>query len=216
MFNLFKKNNGKTSNYKFQDPENTACFVCDHVLNRQRPILHVIHEEDGYWQFLCGHDGHDESNAKIISLKQATEIDNTINDLYEMPLGVGADRKSTNDKWEPYKLPADIPEITTTLLTEKEFKLTFTANMNDVTRTAEPIVDIWPYVEQLTADKIVDQQTFDNALVEKVYRNQTNTFDQILLPTPDKNVFIVILVDLIKKNIKGHYRLDLNIEYDLT
>jgi hypothetical protein len=104
----------------------------------------------------------------------------------------------------------------TTLLTEKEFKSTFTDKMQDVTQTAEPVVDIWPYVEQLTVDKIVDQYTFDNGLVEKVYRNQTNTFDQILLPTPDKNTFIIILVDLLNKKIKGHYRLDLNTEYGLT
>lgn len=104
----------------------------------------------------------------------------------------------------------------TTSLTEKEFKSTFTDKMVDVTQTAEPVVDIWPYVRQLTADKIVDKYTFDNALVEKVYRNQTNTFDQVLLPTPDKNVFIIILVDLINKKIKGHYRFDLNSEYGLT
>jgi hypothetical protein len=104
----------------------------------------------------------------------------------------------------------------TRLLTEKEFKSTFTNKMIDVTQTAEPVVDIWPYVQQLTADKIVDEYTFDNGLVEKVYRNQTNTFDQILLPTPDKNVFIVILVDIINEIIKGHHRLDLNAEYELT
>lgn len=105
MFNLFKKKNIQTSEYKFQDAENTVCFVCDHVLNKERPILNVTHDkEDGIWQFMCGQNDHDESNAKIISLKQATELDNTINDLYEMPLGVGAERESINEKWQPYKL----------------------------------------------------------------------------------------------------------------
>ena len=104
----------------------------------------------------------------------------------------------------------------TTLLTEKEFKSILTGKMIDVTQTAEPIVDIWPYVQKLTVDKIVDQYTFDKGLVEKVYRNQTNTFDQILLPTPDKNIFIIILVDLLNKKIKGHYRLGLNAEYGLV
>ena len=91
--------------YKFADPEITACFVCDHVLSRQRPILHVTHDNDGYWQFLCGQIDHDMATAKIISLKQATEIDNTINNLYEMPMGVGANRKSIHYNWEPFKLP---------------------------------------------------------------------------------------------------------------
>jgi len=101
----------------------------------------------------------------------------------------------------------------TTLLTEKEFKSTFIGKMIDVTQTAEPVVDIWPYVKQLSVDNILHKYTFENTLVEKVYRNQTNTFDQILLPTPNKNIFIIIIVDLINKKIKGHYQLDLNAEY---
>ncbi|MDX2173029.1 MAG: hypothetical protein SFY56_07915 [Bacteroidota bacterium] len=104
----------------------------------------------------------------------------------------------------------------TRLLTEEEFKSTFTDKMVDVTATAEPLVDIWPYVQELAKDKIVDQYTFDKGLVEKVYRNQTGTFDQVLLPTSDKNTFIVILVDLNFENIKGHYKLDLKREYGLT
>ena len=104
----------------------------------------------------------------------------------------------------------------TTLLTEEDFKSTFTDKMIDITQAAEPAVDIWPYVQQLTLDNIVHKYTFDNTLVEKVYRNQTNTFDQVLLPTPDKNIFIIIVVDLLNKKIKGHYRLDLNAEYGLT
>jgi hypothetical protein len=217
MFNLFKRNKDKTTEYKFSDTKDTACFVCDHVLNKQKSILHVTHDYDGYWQFICGQNNHDETNGKIISIGQATKIDCTINDLFEMPLGFGADRKSINDKWEPYKIPIEkteeIQEIT--LLTEQEFKSTFAGKMFDVTQTAESSVDIWPYVQSLIDDKIIDKDTFDNQNIEKIYRNQTNTFDQVLLPTSDKNTFIVIVVDLVKEKIIGHFRLDLNSEYGL-
>lgn len=107
MFNIFgrKKQSAEKADFKFKEPENTACFICDHVLNKQRPILYASHdEEDGAWQFLCGQDDHKEENAKIISLKEATELDTTINDLYEMPLGVGAERKSKKDKWISFRL----------------------------------------------------------------------------------------------------------------
>ncbi|WP_295800744.1 DUF2185 domain-containing protein [Mucilaginibacter sp.] len=105
MLSFFKKKETPANEFKFTESENTACFVCDHVMTKTRPILFATHEaEDGYWQFLCGQADHDDSNLKIISLKQATEIDASINDLYEMPLGIGADRKSTNDKWEPFAL----------------------------------------------------------------------------------------------------------------
>src|SRR5262245_2557022 len=103
MFNFFKKKD-KTI-FKYQEPENMACFTCDHVIDGQRPILYVSHHsEDGTWQFMCGQSDHTEANAKIISLKQATEIDPTINDLYEMPLGVGAERETTKSQWKPFRL----------------------------------------------------------------------------------------------------------------
>lgn len=107
MFNLFGKKKSKVpeAEYKFKEPESTACFVCDHVLNKQRPILYAVHDkQDSSWQFLCGENDHTEVNAKIIALKQAAEIDVTINDLSEMPLGVGAERKSVNDQWIPFQL----------------------------------------------------------------------------------------------------------------
>ncbi len=52
MFNLFgqKKSNTNKTEYKFKEAENTACFVCDHVLSKQRPILYATHDkEDGSW-----------------------------------------------------------------------------------------------------------------------------------------------------------------------
>ena len=100
-----------------------------------------------------------------------------------------------------------------TLLSEKEYKSTMTPKMVNVTETAEPEVDIWDYVEELTAENIVVKYVLDNTLVEKVYRNQTNTFDHVLLPTPKENFFIVLIVDLVSKKVTGHYPLDLNAEY---
>jgi hypothetical protein len=102
MFNFFKKKSN--TDFKFTEPENTACIVCDHVLNRHRPILYASHDsDDGSWQFLCGQDDHTPSNAKVISLKNATMIDPSINDLYEMPLGVGAERENIHAQWIPFR-----------------------------------------------------------------------------------------------------------------
>lgn len=103
----------------------------------------------------------------------------------------------------------------TTQLSEDEFKATFTGKMIDVTLSASPVLDIWPYVQQLTKDKVVLDYVYKNELVKKVYRNDKNTFDHVLLPTSDSNVLIVIIVDLKQEIIRGHYRLDLNKEYGL-
>src|SRR5688572_28215953 len=103
MFGLFKKNKDKSPDFQFTDAQDTACFSCAHVLTEREPILTVTHDHDGSWQFLCGQE-HSEADAKIISLKQATDIDPSVNGLYAMPTGVGADRASKDAEWVPYKL----------------------------------------------------------------------------------------------------------------
>lgn len=82
--------------------------------------------------------------------------------------------------------------------------------MHDVTTTAEPTVDIWGYVAILVKENIVAQYTYVKNLVEYVYRNDSATFEHVLLPTEHENVFIVVVVDLVNKSILGHYKLDLN------
>ena len=101
-------------------------------------------------------------------------------------------------------------------LTDTEFKSTFGNKMSDVTETAKPVVDIWEYVAELVRENLVDSYVYENNLVEKVYRNDTSTFDQVLLPTKNKNVFIILVVDLKKNIMFGHIILDLNKEYGLT
>jgi hypothetical protein len=98
-------------------------------------------------------------------------------------------------------------------LTEKEYKSTMTGKMVDITETAEPVVDIWPFVQMLKKEKVVLDYVYENELVENVYRNTENSFHHVLLPTDNKNIFIVIIIDVTAKDIKGHFCLDLNREY---
>lgn len=105
IFNLFgqgKKDKDQTE-FKFSDSEGKAVFTCNHVTNKKSEILYVTHDSEGDWQFLCGKNDHNEENGKIISLKQAVNIDNTLNELFEMPLGVGAERNKIGEKWHPFK-----------------------------------------------------------------------------------------------------------------
>lgn len=98
------KNSSQEIEFKFKDPKNKACFVCSHVYGKSKPILYVTHDSDGYWQFLCGEDHHNEDHIKVISLLQAVTLDATINDLYEMPLNAGAERRKITEKWELFTI----------------------------------------------------------------------------------------------------------------
>lgn len=86
--------------FPFEDAFNTACLVCKHVLNREKPILYVSHDEDdGMWQFLCGGE-HKEDDARIVSLYYAFLLDQSVGELADMPSGYYAERKSKEEKWK--------------------------------------------------------------------------------------------------------------------
>jgi len=89
--------------YKFKESQNTACFTCKHVLDGNADILYVSHDEDdGGWQFLCG-DEHIGSDARIVGLGEIVSLHTEINYLFEMPLGVFAERSDSKSAWEFYK-----------------------------------------------------------------------------------------------------------------
>lgn len=100
-------------------------------------------------------------------------------------------------------------------LTEEEFKGTFSPKMREVTETADAVTDIWPMVKLLNDRKIVEDHTYQNELVAHVYRNTASTFDHVLLPGGSKNRFVVIVVDIPEKMVKGYYNLNLDDLYGL-
>ena len=100
-------------------------------------------------------------------------------------------------------------------LSSEQFRNTMGDGMVNATDSAEPVTDIWPYVGVLVKTGVVQNYVLQNNLVESVYRNKANTFDHVLLATSDSNNFVVIVVDLIKKEITGYFLLDLNKEYGL-
>lgn len=93
-------------------------------------------------------------------------------------------------------------------LSEVEFKMTFGKKMTDVTHQEIDPIDIWPYVEKVRKGN-------SNVDVESVYRNETETFDHVLLPSYSTNEYLVIVVDLMKREVFGHYLLDLKKEYGI-
>lgn len=85
--------------FPFYDAPNTATIVCCHVMNKVAPILYVSHDaDDGMWQFLCGKP-HSEEDARIVSLKFAFELDNSVGELKGIPCGYYATRESKEKPW---------------------------------------------------------------------------------------------------------------------
>ena len=85
--------------FPFYDAPNTATIICCHIIDDGKPILYVSHDEDdGMWQFLCG-SAHDTDEARLVSLKEAFDLDNSVGVLKDMPCGYYAERKTQNDNW---------------------------------------------------------------------------------------------------------------------
>jgi hypothetical protein len=84
------------------------------------------------------------------------------------------------------------------------------SGMRDVTETAEPVVDIWPYVDMLAHEGIVSHYVVESNLVEKVYRSEDGKVDHVLLPTAKENYFVVLVIDIKAETITGYHQLDLN------
>ena len=66
----------ETMKFPFSDAPNIASFTCCHVLEENKPILYVSHDEDGYWLFLCG-GNHKEEDVRVVSLASILRIDET-------------------------------------------------------------------------------------------------------------------------------------------
>ncbi len=82
----------------FKTNPDTTVITCVHVINKERPILRVVHDKDGDWQFLCG-DVHSTKDGRIISLNEAFQIDNSICKIAYIKKGKTAIRTGSNAEW---------------------------------------------------------------------------------------------------------------------
>ncbi len=100
------------------------------------------------------------------------------------------------------------------LLSEELFDATFGSPMRDVLNEATNVIDIWPYVSAV-AQTDLGSHSIHEQFVEHVYRTPTDTYDHVMIMTDTKNVYLVIVVDLVNDCIYGHHVLDLNEKYGL-
>jgi len=98
-------------------------------------------------------------------------------------------------------------------LSKEKFESTIIGKMVEIKDDMKTIYNIWPFVNNLKRVKIITKKIDENQLVFKAYRDTNNKFEHILLTTEKENNFIVIVVDLTKKKVKGYYKLYLKNEY---
>lgn len=99
LFDFWQPLLDRKVDFKYLEPEYLAIYTTQYVMNLEKPILEVYHDKDGDWQFLCGTTNH-ANDLRVVGLKQIVEMDNSVNELFNLGLGEYAWRESLNDEWE--------------------------------------------------------------------------------------------------------------------
>lgn len=90
------------SDWPFKEPESVAVITLARVVDGSQPILIVVHDEDGDWQFLDG-GKVTEQDAATVSLKRVVDLEPAIKDLADLPLGWTAERAATDQPWKRFQ-----------------------------------------------------------------------------------------------------------------
>lgn len=87
----------RNADFKYRESLNLAVFTTRQHLALAKPILRVVHDEDGEWQFLTGDQM--PNDIKIVCLHDMIDRDKSLNDLFNLDYGEYADRDHPGAPW---------------------------------------------------------------------------------------------------------------------
>jgi hypothetical protein len=91
--------------WPFDQPRECAVFTTRQVVERREPILYVTHDaEDHGWQFIGSSSGTAE-NQMIIALYEAVQLDSSLLEIADLPVGWQAVRESRQTPLEKKEGP---------------------------------------------------------------------------------------------------------------
>ncbi len=84
--------------FKFREAKNLGIFTTRHYLELNKPILSVIHETNGDWQFLTGDEVVLE-DMRLVALEEIVIKDRTLNEVFDLEYGQEATRTFIGGHW---------------------------------------------------------------------------------------------------------------------
>lgn len=87
----------RNTDFKFREAKNLGIFTTKQWLEFGKPILRVIHDKDGDWQFLTNDQMPDD--IELVALEQMTLKDKTLNEIFDLDYGESAEREFIGAKW---------------------------------------------------------------------------------------------------------------------
>jgi hypothetical protein len=80
-----------------------AVYCCRHIFLKERPVLLVIRDPDGDWQFLCG-GGDDPDECHHVGVGHLLERDPSLEVMANLSVAAGAERRGVGSKWIYFEL----------------------------------------------------------------------------------------------------------------
>jgi len=92
----------RNADFKFREAPNLGVFTTRQWMENQKPILRVVHETDGDWQFLTGDQLSED--GRMVALAILVKRDPTLNEVFDLDYGQCAERSFVGSKWQRYQV----------------------------------------------------------------------------------------------------------------
>lgn len=87
----------RNAEFKFREAKNLGVFTTRQWLELDQPIIRVVHDEEGDWQFLTGDQLPED--IKLVALEQMVLKDKTLNEVFDLDYGQAAEREFVGGRW---------------------------------------------------------------------------------------------------------------------
>ncbi len=87
----------RNADFKFREAKNLGIFTTRQWVDLNQPILRVVHDADGDWQFLTGNQMPED--IRLVCLEEMVIRDKTLNEVFNLDYGHSAERKFVGDEW---------------------------------------------------------------------------------------------------------------------
>ncbi len=78
-------------------------YCCPRVFRKERPILLVIRDPEGDWQFLCG-GSDDTEDCHHVEVGHLLQRDPSLEVMVNLSEATGAERENNEDEWTFFEL----------------------------------------------------------------------------------------------------------------
>ena len=87
--------------FKFREAKDLGIFTTRQWLELGKPILRVVHDTDGDWQFLTGDQMPDD--IRLVALEEMVIRDRTLNKVFDLDYGYSMNRDFVGGEWTKTK-----------------------------------------------------------------------------------------------------------------